>query len=119
MSGKQRRIAITGYGMITPSGRNAEETFRNCVAGRSGIDYIKSFDTTGLPCRIAGEVDDAWIEDGDRPGTERLSKYSSRSVRLMAAATGEERDPAALARSRASGNSLAEYRKTMDAEEKK
>ncbi len=89
MSGKQRRIAITGYGMITPSGRNAEETFRNCVAGRSGIDYIKSFDTTGLPCRIAGEVDDAWIEDGDRPGTERLGKYSSRSVRLMAAATAD------------------------------
>jgi 3-oxoacyl-[acyl-carrier-protein] synthase II len=97
MSEKQRRIVITGYGMITPSGRNAEETFGNCVEGRSGIDYIKSFDTTGLPCRIAGEVDDAWIEDGDRPGIERLGKYASRSVRLMAAATADAAGMADLA----------------------
>lgn len=62
MNSDKRRVVITGYGMITPLGRNAVETFRAASEGRSGIDYIKSFDTTGLPCRIGGEINDQWID---------------------------------------------------------
>ncbi|MBI5407883.1 MAG: beta-ketoacyl-[acyl-carrier-protein] synthase family protein [Nitrospirae bacterium] len=85
----KRRVVITGYGMITPSGENAEETFENCANGVSGVDYIKSFDTTGFPCRIAGEVDDKWVEDFENGTDQKLRKFSSRGLRLMRIATAE------------------------------
>ena len=88
-SPRKRRIVITGYGMITPSGRNSKDTFHNCCRGVSGIDYIKSFDTTGLPCQIGGEVDNNWIEDYESRSDQRLRKFSSRGLRLMRIATEE------------------------------
>jgi len=92
----KRRVVITGYGMITPSGKNAEETFLNCLNGISGIDFIKSFDTTGLPCRIAGEIDNAWLDEFEQNSDQRLRKFSSRSLRLMRAATAEAMERARL-----------------------
>jgi len=75
--------------MITPSGKNTEETFDNCVKGVSGIDYIRSFDTAGFPCRIGGEADNAWIEDFENRTDQSLRKFSSRALRLMRIATAE------------------------------
>ena len=51
-----RRVAVTGLGAITPVGSTARETWESAVAGRSGIDFIRSFDATGFPVRIAAEV---------------------------------------------------------------
>jgi len=53
-----RRVAITGLGAVTPIGNDAPSTWRAAVAGESGIDWIRSFDTTGLPVRVAAEVKD-------------------------------------------------------------
>ncbi len=80
---------ITGIGMITPSGRNAEETFNNCSQGLSGIDYITSFDTTGLTCTIGGEINNGWLDDFEHHADQKLRKLSSRGLRLMYAATSE------------------------------
>ena len=91
----KRRVVITGYGMITPLGRNAEETFERASRGESGIGYISTFDTTHLPCRIAGQVKEAWLEDSD-PEAERFYKFSSRGLRLMRKATLEATERARL-----------------------
>jgi 3-oxoacyl-[acyl-carrier-protein] synthase II len=53
-----RRVAITGLGAITPLGDDANATWEALVAGRSGIDFIKQFDASEFPVRIAGEVKD-------------------------------------------------------------
>jgi 3-oxoacyl-[acyl-carrier-protein] synthase II len=53
-----RRVAVTGLGAVTPIGNDARATWEAAVAGRSGIDWIRSFDTDGLPVRVAGEVKD-------------------------------------------------------------
>jgi len=53
-----RRVAVTGLGAITPVGNTAEETWRSAVAGKSGIDFIRSFDADGFPVRVAAEVKD-------------------------------------------------------------
>lgn len=53
-----RRVAVTGMGAITPIGGDAASTWDAAKAGRSGIDFIRSFDASGFPVRIAGEVDD-------------------------------------------------------------
>jgi 3-oxoacyl-[acyl-carrier-protein] synthase II len=51
-----KRVAVTGVGAVTPIGLDAGETWAAALAGRSGIDWISTFDTDGLPVRIAGEV---------------------------------------------------------------
>ncbi len=92
----KRRVVVTGYGMITASGKNTDDTFDNCANGRSGIDYIRSFDTTGLPCQIAGEVDNAWIDEFEDGTDQKLRKFSSRGLRLMRIATAEAAEKAGL-----------------------
>jgi 3-oxoacyl-[acyl-carrier-protein] synthase II len=47
---------VTGIGAITPLAGTAPATWEGLVAGRSGIAPIESFDASGLPTRIAGEV---------------------------------------------------------------
>ena len=51
-----RRVAVTGLGAVTPLGLDAQSTWDEAVAGRSGVDWIQSFDATGYPVRIASEV---------------------------------------------------------------
>jgi len=52
----QRRVVVTGMGMLTPLGQDTPTTWANLLAGKSGIDYIKLFDTTPHETKIAGEV---------------------------------------------------------------
>lgn len=85
----KRKVVITGYGMITPLGKNTEETFENASKGISGIDYITSFDTRGLPCQIGGQVNDKWLEEFEGNTAQRLDKFSSRGLRMMRIATLE------------------------------
>jgi 3-oxoacyl-[acyl-carrier-protein] synthase II len=53
-----RRVVITGLGVITPIGNDLETFWRNLQNGVSGIDRIKAFDTTAYDCQIAGELKD-------------------------------------------------------------
>jgi len=57
-----RRVVITGIGAVSPCGADAETTFRNVVAGRSGIGKISLFDATDYPSQIAGECRDFVVE---------------------------------------------------------
>jgi len=93
---EKRRVVITGYGMITPLGKNSKDTFENARKGISGIDYITSFDTRGLPCQIGGQVQDSWLEGYEDENAHRLDKFSSRGIRLMRVATGEAAQQAKL-----------------------
>jgi 3-oxoacyl-[acyl-carrier-protein] synthase II len=51
-----RRVAVTGLGAVTPLGNDRRATWESAVAGKSGIDFISTFDTSGFPVRIAAEV---------------------------------------------------------------
>src|SRR5919199_5262809 len=53
-----RRVAVTGLGAVTPVGNDARSTWRAAVAGESGIDFIRAFDASDFPVRIAAEVKD-------------------------------------------------------------
>ena len=52
------RVAVTGLGAVTPIGNDARTTWDAAVAGRSGVDWIRAFDASGLPVRVAAEVKD-------------------------------------------------------------
>lgn len=54
----KRRVVVTGLGAVTPVGVGVAETWRNIVAGKSGIGRITRFDPSAFACQIAGEVKD-------------------------------------------------------------
>ena len=51
-----RRVVVTGVGLVCALGIGTEESWRNLIAGCSGIAPITSFDATGFDCQFAGEV---------------------------------------------------------------
>ncbi|MFQ5639789.1 MAG: beta-ketoacyl-ACP synthase II [bacterium] len=56
MSINNRRVVVTGLGMVTPVGLTVKENWQNILAGRSGIGPLTKFDLPDFPVRIAGEV---------------------------------------------------------------
>src|SRR5436309_889994 len=51
-----RRVVVTGLGLVTPVGNSVESTWTALIEGRSGADYIKKFDAARFACRFACEV---------------------------------------------------------------
>ncbi len=45
----QRRVVVTGIGMVGPLGHDAPTTWNALKNGKSGIDYIKLFDASNSP----------------------------------------------------------------------
>jgi len=56
MNIQQRRVVVTGVGLVSPVGIGTEETWQAIREGKSGIGTISLFDPTGFSCKIAGEV---------------------------------------------------------------
>ena len=54
----ERRVVITGTGVITPVGNNVETFWNSLINGVCGIDYIKDIPTEGLTVKVAGQVKD-------------------------------------------------------------
>lgn len=52
----QRRVVITGIGILSPVGIGLKENWSNILAGKSGITTISHFDASGYPSSVAGEV---------------------------------------------------------------
>jgi len=58
-----KRVVITGLGLVTPLGIGVEETWSALCAGKSGIGEITRFDTSNFDVKIAGEVKGFNAED--------------------------------------------------------
>ena len=52
----EKRVVVTGMGVISPVGNNVETFWKNITDGVCGIDFITQFPTDNLPVKIAGEV---------------------------------------------------------------
>ena len=82
----QRRVVVTGMGMITPVGHDAESSWRALCEGRGGVGSITHFDAASFPTRIAAEVRDFRLADY-RPDAARWRDHSRTSQFALAAAT--------------------------------
>jgi len=60
---EQRRVVVTGLGLVSPLGTGVEKNWHAILEGRSGIRKITRFPTDGFASRIAGEVPDFKAED--------------------------------------------------------
>ena len=76
----KKRVVITGLGAVTPIGNNVAAFWENLVAGKSGIDLIKAFDTTDLKTKIAGEVKDfdytMYVEKKEGRKMDRVAHFA-------------------------------------------
>ena len=52
----ERRVVITGMGVVTPIGNDLDTFWTNLKNGKSGIGTIDAFDTAGYDCKIGGQV---------------------------------------------------------------
>ncbi|XP_043720472.1 3-oxoacyl-[acyl-carrier-protein] synthase II, chloroplastic-like [Telopea speciosissima] len=61
----QRRVVVTGMGVVTPIGHDPDIFYNNLLEGVSGISEIEAFDCAQFPTRIAGEIksftSDGWV----------------------------------------------------------
>jgi beta-ketoacyl-acyl-carrier-protein synthase II len=88
-----KRVAVTGLGAVTPIGNDAPSTWRAAVEGRSGIDWIRSFDVEGLPVRVAAEVKDF---DPTQVASSKEVRKLERNVLLALGAAREAMGDAGL-----------------------
>jgi 3-oxoacyl-[acyl-carrier-protein] synthase II len=51
-----KRVVVTGLGVVSPVGNSVQSFWDSLCQGKSGIDYISTFDTADYPSKIAGEV---------------------------------------------------------------
>jgi 3-oxoacyl-[acyl-carrier-protein] synthase II len=92
-----RRVVITGMGAVTPLGNDVESTWEGAVSGRSGVDFVRAFDTSAFPVHIAAEVKHFELNGGLVPAKEL--KRIDRNVQFALVAAQE-----ALADAGATGN---------------
>jgi 3-oxoacyl-[acyl-carrier-protein] synthase II len=85
-----RRVVVTGLGAVTPLGNDHASTWESAVAGRSGIDFISTFDTGGFPVRIAAEV--RGFDPAEVVGPKEARRLDRNVVMAVAAATEAAED---------------------------
>ncbi|XP_042506799.1 3-oxoacyl-[acyl-carrier-protein] synthase II, chloroplastic isoform X1 [Macadamia integrifolia] len=77
---KQRRVVVTGMGVVTPLGHDPDIFYNNLLEGASGISEIEAFDCAHFPTRIAGEIKsfstDKWV-------APKLSKRADKFMLYM------------------------------------
>ena len=84
------RVAITGFGAVTPVGNDAETTWKSLVAGRSGVRKIDTFDAETFPVDIAGLVED--FDLSSRLPDPHARRHLSRAAGFAVAAALEALD---------------------------
>ncbi len=76
----ERRVVVTGIGMISPLGVGNEATWQGLLEGRSGIGPITKFDASAYAARIAGEVKgfdpQKWIEKKEVKKSDTFIHYA-------------------------------------------
>ena len=82
----QAEVYVTGIGIVSPLGLDTQSTWSSLIKGKSGINTIRSFDTTDFSTTIAGEIPDFDpLNYLDRKQARRMDRFSQ----LATAATTE------------------------------
>ena len=94
-----RRVVVTGLGLVTPLGGDVETTWRNLIAGKSGIAPITRFDVTDQKAKIAGEVkakEHEWGFDPDKRVDHKVQRQVDPFIVYAIDAAGQALEDAGL-----------------------
>ncbi|TMA11594.1 MAG: beta-ketoacyl-ACP synthase II [Deltaproteobacteria bacterium] len=96
---QQRRVVVTGMGLVTPLGIGVEKNWEALIAGRSGIGPITRFSNLeSFSTRIAGEVPDFqaedFIESKEIKKMDLFIQYSLAAAEIAMQDSGNKIDPA-------------------------
>ena len=86
MAATNRRVVITGIGVITPIGLNAASFWESLLAGRSGIKPFKAFDVSPLSTHFAGEIQDFEPKNFIDKANRKSLRMMARAIQLAVAA---------------------------------
>ncbi len=79
MQNTNRRVVVTGLGVISPIGNTVEECWKNMIAGVHGIGPITLFDTTDYKAKVAAEVKDfdprAYMDKTETLRSDRYAQF--------------------------------------------
>lgn len=86
-----KRVVVTGTGVITPVGNDVRTYWKNLLDGVCGIDFITSIPTDDLPVKIAGEVKDFNPADYgiEPPFARKQDKFTIYAVAAAVQAVGQ------------------------------
>jgi 3-oxoacyl-[acyl-carrier-protein] synthase II len=91
MSGTQRRVVITGIGLVSPVAIGTEETWQAIRAGLSGIASITLFDASRYSTRFAGEVKGfdplRWLDKKDVKKCARFIQFALAATEMAMTAS--------------------------------
>ena len=80
MTMNNRRVVVTGMGVISPIGNDVETVWNSMIAGNHGIGPITYFDTTNYKAKLAAQVKDfdpkAYMEKSEVLRTDRYAQYA-------------------------------------------
>lgn len=83
----KRRVVVTGLGAVTPLGNDAETTWDNIVAGKSGIGPLTRLNAEEFPAKVAAEVKDFNIEQyTDRKEARKMDRFTHYAIAAAAMA---------------------------------
>ncbi len=99
----ERRVVITGIGVVSPIGLNKDDFWKNILAGKSGIKNITSFDTTEYSTHFGGEITDydpkPYFKDfKDARRADRFTQLGMGAAKQAIADSGIEPDKVNLER---------------------
>lgn len=92
-----RRVVVTGVGLLSACGIGTEETWQALLAGKSGIRTIEAFDASAFDCRIAGEVRGFdplnWVEKKELKKMGRFIQFAIAATEFAVKMAGLEVTP--------------------------
>lgn len=89
------RVAVTGYGAVTPVGTDADSTWEALVAGRSGVARITEDWAADLPVSIAAQVSPEFVDSLTVPEQRRMDRSEQLGVLAGREAWAHAGEPAA------------------------
>ena len=93
----ERRVVVTGVGLVTALGVGTEETWNGLTEGKSGVVAITRFDTSEYSARIAAEVPDfdplRWIDKKDVKKMDSFIHYAIAAADIAGKQAGLEVSP--------------------------
>src|SRR5215218_8082237 len=84
-----RRVVITGIGVISPIGIGTRTFWDNLVGGKVAIKRIASYDPSGFPSQIGGEVPAYKIGDFVPKSYRKATKVMARDIELAVIAADD------------------------------